>query len=314
MSPDDLAGKRRGVQEFGTQTPMSTHKENPEPPQAATSIDNPAAVATWKTFLESTPPNVAVKITGLFGWHHPRSHNSLSIALPDIQLYCETEGGLRLFATAVDYILAKKRNWQFVSYKCKNCETRWKMFAVLIDQKDEDSQDGEVMKLGEFPPFGAPISSRVAKLLGPTDLELYRKGMRSEAQGLGVGAATYFRRIVDSQWKQLVTEIREVASKLGHDNLEVFDSALAEISFSKAVEMLKDAIPPKLLILDGENPLTLLYKPLSVQLHGLTDNECLQQAADIRIVLTALLENIADVMKSRDELKMAASRLKQGQS
>ena len=56
-------------------------------------------------------------------------------------------------------------------------------------------------------------------------------------------------------------------------------------------------------------PLTLLYKPLSKQLHGLTDEECLQQAADIRVVLTALLENIADVRKAQDELREAATRL-----
>ena len=167
------------------------------------------------------------------------------------------------------------------------------------------------MKLGEYPPFGAPVSKRIAKLLGDVDLELYRKGTRAEAQGLGIGAATYFRRIVDNQWKQLVTEIREAAAKLGYADLKVFDDALAEISFQKAVDMLEGAIPPKLLILDGENPLTLLYKPLSVQLHTLTDEECLQQAVDIRLVLTALLENISDVLKEQDKLKEAANRLKQ---
>lgn len=66
-----------------------------------------------------------------------------------------------------------------------------------------------------------------------------------------------------------------------------------------------------LLILNGENPLTLLYRPLSVQLHELTDEQCLQQAADIRVVLTALLENIADVLKDQGELQSAANRLKQ---
>ena len=74
--------------------------------------------------------------------------------------------------------------------------------------------------------------------------------------------------------------------------------------------MLKNAIPEKLLVITGENPLTLLYRPLSQQLHGLTDEACLQQAAAIRIVLTALLENIADVMKEQDELTAAVKRLK----
>ena len=97
---------------------------------------------------------------------------------------------------------------------------------------------------------------------------------------------------------------------MGAKDLELYDAALKETQFSRAVGMLTDAIPEKLLILDGENPLTLLYQPLSRQLHGLTDEECLQQAADIRVVLTALLENIANVLKAQDELHGAVKRLK----
>ena len=89
----------------------------------------------------------------------------------------------------------------------------------------------------------------------------------------------YFRRIVEEQWQCLVTEIRKAAERLGVEDLKVYDAALQETQFSNAVEMLADAIPEKLLILGGENPLTLLYRPLSRQLHRLTDEECLQQAA-----------------------------------
>ena len=137
------------------------------------------------------------------------------------------------------------------------------------------------------------------------------KGFARRPQGLGIGAATYFRRIVDEQWQHLVKEIRRAAERLGVEDLGVYDDAMVETQFSKAVAMLKDVIPKKLLILKGENPLTLLYKPLSQQLHGMTDEECLQQAADIRLVLTVLLENIAEVMKDQDELTAAAKRLKE---
>ena len=107
--------------------------------------------------------------------------------------------------------------------------------------------------------------------------------------------------------------MRDAAEKLGHADhlLAVFDKALKKKHFSDAVDTLKDAIPDKLLILNGDNPLTVLYRPLSVQLHSLTDKVCLQQAADIRTVLTALLENIADVLKDQEGLKSAANRLKQ---
>ena len=69
------------------------------------------------------------------------------------------------------------------------------------------------MKLGEYPPFSAPISSRIQKLLSESDLDLYRKGVRAEAQGLGIGAAMYFRRVVDGQWQHLVTKIRDAAER-----------------------------------------------------------------------------------------------------
>ena len=106
-----------------------------------------------------------------------------------------------------------------------------------------------------------------------------------------------------------MTKLRDAAKKLDYDDLTAFDDALKEIRFSAAVDKLKDAIPDKLLILNGDNPLTVLYAPLSTQLHELTDEECLQQAADIRTVLTALLENIADVLKDQEALKSAANRL-----
>ena len=103
--------------------------------------------------------------------------------------------------------------------------------------------------------------------------------------------------------------LHRAAEKLDRADLAVFDNALKETQFSAAVKMLKNAIPDKLLILNGKNPLTVLYSPLSVQLHKLTDKACLQQAADIRNVLTAFLENIADVLKDQEELKNAVNRL-----
>jgi hypothetical protein len=270
----------------------------------------------WKTFLERTPPNTSEKILGIAvdarttsgaRYHH----------LPNvrIQLHCDADEGLRWFdCQRSEVVLRQPWQYEFIGYRCRDCGRFTKTYAVLIARSSRDETDGDVMKLGEYLPFSAPISARVQKLLGKDDLELYRKGTRAEAQGLGIGAATYFRRIVDNQWQLLVKEIRAAAQRLGEKNLDAYDAALRERQFSTAVGMLKDVLPAKLLILGGENPLTLLYQPLSVQLHGLTDEECLQQAADIRVVLTALLENIADVLKDQNELRDAANRLKQVRS
>lgn len=279
----------------------------------------------WKSFLETTPPNTPVTISGLAVSHvPPHANRSIwKIVNPYIELHCEHDDGVRRFdPTTSSYVFLARPitpSYEFIAYLCRDCQSSTKTFAVLIQNDEsafgdpafEDPGSVEVMKLGEYPPFSAPISSRIQKLLSDSDLELYRKGVRAEAQGLGIGAATYFRRIVDEQWQRLVKEIRQAAEQLGVEDLGVYDAAMGETQFSKAVAMLKDAIPEKLLILQGENPLTLLYKPLSQQLHGMTDEECLQQAADIRLVLTVLLENIAEVMKDQDELTAAAKRLKE---
>ena len=273
------------------------------------------AVEELKAFLESTPPNTSALIPGLATKHLKGSPGvrayywDVTVAPKRLQIHCDADDGVRRFdALGND----PGSGFRFLDYVCRDCGVSRKTYALLTVIKHIGEKSiAEVMKLGEYPPFGAPISARIQNLLGKDDLELYRKGSRSEAQGLGIGAATYFRRIVDSHWKLLVKELRCAAEKVGHADLDVFDKALQETRFSAAVKMLSDAIPGKLLILNGENPLTLLYAPLSVQLHELTDEECLQQAADIRTVLAALLENIADVLRDQEELKSAANRLRQ---
>jgi hypothetical protein len=270
------------------------------------------ALAAWKRFLESVPPNTPEKFENLAEWFDTGHSSGWRIANSTLQLHCDHDGGVRRFECQSDYVYCgdEERRYHFMTYVCRDCQGRDKTFAVVVTKPDA-SHIVQAMKLGEFPPFSAPISARVQKLLGKEDLQMYRKGSRAEAQGLGVGAASYFRRVVESQWRLLVTEIRDAAAKLGVSDLAVYEAALKETQFSTAVEMLRDAIPAKLLILNGQNPLTLLHQPLSVQLHTLTDAECLQQAADIRLVLTALLENIGEVLKQQDHLKDAAARLSQ---
>ena len=272
------------------------------------------AVEELKTFLESKPPNSAVRIPGL-AIEYPAdfsvTHWAVQKVAPKrLELHCAVDDGVRRFDASVKN--RPGRGFQFLEYVCRDCGESKKTYALVTELKSVGGgKVAAVMKLGEYPPFGAPISARIQKLLGKDDLQLYRKGSRSETQGLGIGAATYFRRIVESHWKLFVRELRRAAEKLGHADLAVFDNAQKETQFSTAVRMLKDAIPDKLLILNGENPLTLLYSPLSVQLHELPDEECLQQAADIRTVMTVLLENTADVLKDQEELKSAVHRLKQ---
>ena len=81
-----------------------------------------------------------------------------------------------------------------------------------------------------------------------------------------------------------------------------------ETQFSRAIDDVKDAIPPVLRI-SGHNPLTLLHSALSQGLHARTDQECLEIAGSIRVVLTELAERIGQVLKDQAELNAAVTRL-----
>ena len=56
-------------------------------------------------------------------------------------------------------------------------------------------------------------------------------------------------------------------------------------------------------------PLTLLHPALSEGIHAKTDEECLELATSIRVVLIELAERIAAALKEEAELKSAVSRL-----
>lgn len=271
-----------------------------------------AQLNEWKEFLESAPAYVERDFVNLVYDLTPTSNSTVwGFPSPRIQLYCEVDDGVRWFNCSIDHFKYGGKS-HFVEYTCRDCGRYTKTFALLLVLNTVAKPILlKAIKLGEYPPFGSHLAKRLQDMLSKPDLELYRKGLRTEREGQGIGAAAYFRRVVDNQWKMLVKKLREAAAKLGTpaEKLEIFEEALKQPQFSTAVEMLKDAIPPKLLILDGRNPLTLLYKPLSVQIHELSDEQCLQQAADIRLVLNETFDNISRVLKDDETLRAAVSRL-----
>ncbi len=275
--------------------------------------EHEVALRQWREFLESTPAYVERRFENMIVDTTPTlSTTTWGFYSPRIQLYCEVDDGTRWFEASVDKVGCSRYTTGFIEYTCRDCGRWSKTFAMILNP-DLNAKPRllTAIKLGEYPPFGSHLANRLQEMLSKNDLELYRKGLRTEREGHGIGAAAYFRRVVENQWKTLVKKLRDAAERLGtpSEGLKVFDQAFAQPQFSTAVDMLKDAIPAKLLILDGRNPLTLLYRPLSVQIHDLTDNECLQQAADIRAVLNETFDNISRVLQDDETLKAAVSRL-----
>jgi len=272
--------------------------------------NNKEPKATWREFLETAPTSVAYQINDMWKYD-PRAENRRSNA-GLIFLYCENCEGERFFETS-DYITWYQKNERkeaFLGYTCRNCKVTTKKYALFAAPSSEPEGHGLLVKIGEYPFLRISTPSRVISIIGP-DRDLFLKGLKAEAQGLGIGSFGYYRRVVDNQWKRIVEQLLDAATKLGSP-VSVIDSvkkAMKETQFKKAVVDLIDGIPASLLLKGNQNPLALLYQATSVGIHQLTDSECLERAKDIRLVLIELCSRIAKALKDEEELNQAVGRL-----
>jgi hypothetical protein len=206
----------------------------------------------------------------------------------------------------------------FIDYQCKNCGLEKKTYALEINVDFTEAEDKEygaplrpasVMKLGEFPPYVPHTPRDLLGLLGEQK-ELYLKGRRAENYGLGIGAFTYYRRVVEDQKAQLLARIRDVAEREGapSETLGRITQAAEAREFKRSVELISDAMPNSLRI-DGHNPLQLLHTALSVGVHELTDNDCHERAGTIRAVLIGFAQRVANALHDDAELRAAVSKL-----
>jgi hypothetical protein len=268
---------------------------------------------SWVDFLQGHPPGTIVPVKGAC---RRNQYNAICASTPELQLFCpnETCNAYMFFTTESEMGRLSEGSWEFgyLIYTCRNCQKYTKTFALAL--KKGKGFDGEAYKFGELPHFGPPVPPRVLRLIQP-DRELFLSGRRCENQGLGIGAFTYYRRVVENQWSRLVEEIIKVGKAINASDTTIaaLEAAKKEQQFNKAVTGLKDAIPPALLI-NGHNPLTLLHAALSQGVHNLPDEECLVLATSIRVVLVELAEKLGEALKDEKELTDAVAKLLQVKS
>ncbi|URI06799.1 hypothetical protein MW290_12940 [Aquincola tertiaricarbonis] len=147
------------------------------------------------------------------------------------------------------------------------------------------------------------------KLVG-RERDYFFKGLRAERQAMGIAAFTYYRRVVDGKRGAIFDRIISVCQLMGGDAdlVKDLEAAKRETRFTDAVKKITHALPQALRI-KGEDPLTLLYAALSEGLHNRTDEECLQDAGDIRLVLTEFVERVDAALAEDKEMDATVKRL-----
>ena len=265
-------------------------------------------------FFETVAPGRSVTVSGIpiNVPYNPLSPAPAVQRLPQLKLHCDSEecDGERFFLSDSRFFWERNPSYcrHFVTYSCNNCGSRIKTYAIEVAQTETEGVAG-VFKYGEDPPFGPPLPSKLISLIGP-EKDYFLKGRRAENQGLGIGAFAYYRRVIEGQKNRIIDQIIKAAQRLSATEavLNELHEARTETRFRDALQKVKHALPPGIMI-NGNNPLTLLHTALSEGLHVQTDDECLALATHIRIVMVALAKQLSSALEDDAELDSAVTQL-----
>jgi hypothetical protein len=130
-----------------------------------------------------------------------------------------------------------------------------------------------VTKCGQYPKLEVNVPQAFERALG-SRVALYRKGMTSRHAGYGIGALTYFRRLIEETTDEMLDLLEEALVAAGEaEALKKLKATRAGIHFDQKVKLAADILPTHLRP-GGINPFGDLYELLSIGLHGLSDEEC----------------------------------------
>jgi hypothetical protein len=287
------------------------------PDQAAKSTSGPKPTLpemTFADFLQGQSPTKPTVISLILTASKLSNGDTrFSFQVPNkLTLHCPTKStcaGTRTFKLeSRENLSFRAGTTEVLEYLCSNCDKSKKTFAIMGIQRVESKPVFE--KLGEYPRFGSPLSDRLLDLLGDQKA-MFLLGRQCENQGLGIGAFSYYRRVVENLKNKLFDRIIEVAEKVDSgaiDLVAALQQAKTETQFTKAVESIKSALP-QILLVDGHNPLLALHRALSDGLHEQSDDHCLSIAHDVRLVLGDLSDRLHQALKNDKELNSAIGRL-----
>lgn len=245
-------------------------------------------------------------------------HYSNMPDLPVLRMHCNSDecsvdqnfDGIRLVTKQDSMNIFKDiRSCQIATYKCRNCEEHVFMIFRLGYSKNEKGESQLVaIKIAQDPIPNNRIVQPVTEFLyGTSDWSLYLKAAKLEEQGYGIAAMAYLRRVVNNTWDRLIDEMLLFAED--PKVIASLKQSKGAWQFEKAVDPVKLYIPSSFMI-EGENPLVLMYNAFSGGLHSYSEERCLEVAKNARTVFERTLTNLEHLKKEKKEIKAAVSYLK----
>lgn len=213
---------------------------------------------------------------------------------PRINMHCQICNETRTFGMTNEHYLSpsefNKDTSEYVTnpvYKCVSCQSFERNFSVRISSKKDS-----MMKIGQYPAWDITPDSNIELML-KDHKSLLKKGLISESQGYGIGAFSYYRRIVEEIIDDMLDSIEDLLSdseKVAYR--QAIAAAKTTRQTSEKIALVQDLMP-SILRPQGANPLALLHRVLSEGLHAESDEKCLDLAVETREILIFFASQIA---------------------
>jgi hypothetical protein len=197
---------------------------------------------------------------------------------------------------------------------CQSCKAKVDFLLRSTSDKEwEKRNEGmtiTIQKIGQFPSYEIGLNPALKKYLNDEDQSNYKKALICLSISYGIGAYAYLRRVIENEIKRIIQDIAE----LDFDGAEFVRSAYnnfkIDFQMSKLIDVINRHLPVSLKEL-GDNPIRLLYEQLSGGIHEFTDEQCMDKAQNIDILLNYVIRKINEEKYQLNDVKKAMQDLRQ---
>jgi hypothetical protein len=180
-----------------------------------------------------------------------------------------------------------------VIIECKRFGDKLRFYCVY------DASTRIFMKVGQYPSV-ADIHiheiKQYSKLLPREKLKEFTRAIGLAANGVGIGSFVYLRRIFEF----LINDSYQEGLKNGI----VSEGDYNRARMDEKIELLKSELPP-FLVEHKE-----LYSILSLGVHELDENTCLENFDTLRVGIEIILDEKLEEMRKRQKIEQAKARIK----
>ena len=195
---------------------------------------------------------------------------------------------------------------------CQSCSTEISFLIRITSSRSwydkELGIDIYIQKVGQFPGYDITLDSDLERYLTSEDKANYRKALINLSSSYGIGAFAYLRRVLENELVRIVKDV----SQLDFEGVEKVRNAFLKFEEDHVMSTLINAVTPHLprSLMDGDNPIRLLYEQLSSGIHTLSEDKCMENAILIDIVFKYVVKKVNEEKYQTNTVKDAMLKLR----